>query len=98
MSTGRPRDVRQLVLHGEEREAHPRARLELDEHVHVAFGREVVSQHGAEQGEASDAVAPAESGDPVHGDLDPGIHGRTPANVRVLKTGSTLVTDLLVTA
>ena len=48
------------------------ARLELDQHVHVAGRREGLTQHGSEERQPLDVMAPAEVGeDPsVDGDLD----------------------------
>src|SRR3712207_7412556 len=48
------------------------AGLELDQHVHVAVGAEVVAQHRAEEGELADVVLPAELGDALAVDGDAG--------------------------
>jgi len=41
---------RQLVLDGDERIARDVVRFELDEHVNVAVGAEIIAQHRSEQG------------------------------------------------
>jgi hypothetical protein len=60
-------------LHGEEGEARAVTGLELDEHVHVALGREVVPQDRPEEGETPDMVTPAEVGDRLSIERD--LHG-----------------------
>ena len=57
MSTRRPKTWGELVLYCYERKAHSRAGLELDQHVHVAVGLEVVTQHRSVQGKSANMVA-----------------------------------------
>src|SRR5712691_3651489 len=45
-------------------------RLELDQHVDVAVGPEIVTKHGAEQRQPPDVMAPAEVGDPFAWNFD----------------------------
>ena len=55
----------QLVLDGNPvLEAQVCRGVELDEHVHVAVGSEVIAQHGLEERELSDLVTAAQLGDP----------------------------------
>src|SRR5438874_2452050 len=63
-------DFRKLLLHREERKPRRAARLELDQHVHVAVVTKVIAQHRAEEGQPADVVLSAEVGDlfPVNGD------------------------------
>jgi hypothetical protein len=56
-------DFGKLPLHGEECQARHMAGLELDKNIHIAVGTEIVSQDGAEEGQPSDVVSPAEIGD-----------------------------------
>jgi len=65
-------DAAQLELHrGELQEARASARLELDEHVHVAVGPEPVSQHRSEQGQPTNAMLLAESRHRILQHVDP---------------------------
>src|SRR4051812_3934185 len=59
---GPPKQLAQFLLHPEEAEAGGPTRLELDEHVNVAAGAEVVPQRRPEEGETPNAVLAAEFG------------------------------------
>lgn len=63
-------------------------RLELDEHVHVGLGAEVVTQHGAEQRQPADVMAMAELGDLLAGNRDATRHPVRIADHRVAKNRS----------
>ena len=58
--------------------------LELDQHVDIAIGPEVVTEYGAEQGEPPDVMATAEVSDLLARDFDPSVtrcHGTEPGRL-----------------
>src|SRR6185295_1302371 len=55
----------ELVLETNETQSRHVSGLELDEHVDVALGPEILPQDGAEQGQPADVIAPAELGELV---------------------------------
>ena len=63
-------------------------RLELDEHVHVGLGAEVVTQHGAEQRQPADVMAMAELGDLLARNWDATGHAVRIADYKVAKNRS----------
>jgi len=73
-----PEHRRELVLYIDECKPRNMTGLELDEHVDVAGRSEIVAQHRAEQGEASDMPSTAELGDPLRIDCNPGRHEQNP--------------------
>src|SRR6266849_10601542 len=64
-----PKEIRQLLLHAEERETRNVVRIELDQHVDVTVRAEVVAQDRPEQRELTDVVATAEVRDLVLGNI-----------------------------
>ena len=56
-------------------QTHRVAGLEVHQHVHVAIWPKVVPQHGTEQRQAADAVAPAERSDRLAIELEPRARG-----------------------
>jgi len=72
-------ELAELALQIDElEEAGPGIRSELDQHVDVALGAEVLTQNGAEEGEPTDAGAPAESSQPLRVDIDLKAHAAPP--------------------
>ncbi len=66
----------EVALHREEGKPGRFPVLELDEHVDVAFGAEVIPEDAAEKRELADMVAFAERGDGVHVEFDGKVGGR----------------------
>ena len=60
------------------KEANPGIGGELDEHVDVALGAEVLTQDGAEEGQATNAAAPTEGGQSLCVDIDLQAHAAPP--------------------
>ena len=56
------KQICQFILHGDEVEAGRATRLELDKHVYVGLGAEIVAQHRTEQRQPADVMATAELG------------------------------------
>src|SRR5450830_752894 len=74
-----PEELTEFALQIDElKEADARVGGELDEHVDVALGAEVVAQHGSEEGEATDAAAAAEARQALLVDLNLQTHGAPP--------------------
>src|SRR5437867_13093487 len=63
-------DLCELLLDVEESEAEPCARLELDEHVDIAVGPEVIAQDGTEQGETPNVTSAAKLGEAFTRNVD----------------------------
>src|SRR5450756_237072 len=69
----------ELLLHARHREVADRGLgLELDQHVDVALGAEIVAKHRAEERQAPDAAAAAELADALVIDAHGQAHGRPP--------------------
>jgi hypothetical protein len=78
-------ELAELALQIDElKEADPGIRGELDQHVDVARGAEVLTQDGAEEGEAMDAAAPAEGSQSLGVDIDLQAHAAPPLRAREL--------------
>ena len=73
-------ELAELVLQIDElEEADPGIGGELDEHVDVALGAEVLTQNGAEEGEPKDAGTPAEGSQALSVDIDLQTHAAPPS-------------------
>ena len=58
-----PQQLGDLILHGEKRQSRRPTQLKFDENIHITVRREIVPQHGAEQGKPADMMPPAKVGD-----------------------------------
>ena len=76
-------ELAELALQIDElKEADPGVVSELDEHVNVALGTEVLTQDRAEEREAMDAAAPTECSQSLCVDIDLQTHAAPPLRSR----------------